>query len=138
MAEGFARVYGSDVMEALSAGLAPAEIIQPLTMRVMKEKNISLEEQRSKDLGEIDLQSIDLIINISGRPLPSGIPVEVRQWRVDDPIGKDEKTYIAARDQIERLVMELILELRRERRTPKRGPSLRSLLNRDGAASDRQ
>ena len=128
MAEAFARTYGSDVIEPLSAGLAPAYIIQPLTKQVMEAKNISLEGQYAKDLGAIDLNSVDLIVNMSNRPLPPGIPVEVRDWRVEDPIGQDEETYIAVRDQIERLVMDLILELRRVRRPAKRAPSLRSLL----------
>jgi len=127
MAEAFARAYGADVLEPLSAGLAPAYIIQPLTKKVMEAKNISLEGQHAKDLGAIDLNTIDLIVNLSNRPLPPGIPVEVRNWRVEDPIGQDEETYIAVRDEIERLVMGLILDLRRAKRPAKRA-SLRSLL----------
>ncbi len=134
MAEGFAKAYGSDVLEPVSAGLAPAPIIQPLTKQVMEEKNISLDDQCAKDVGLIDLRSIDLIINMSGRPLPFGMPVEVRDWKVEDPIGRDEETYIRVRDQIERLVMGLILDLRRERRPAKRAPSLRALSNRGSVA----
>jgi arsenate reductase (thioredoxin) len=130
MAEGFARAYGSDVMEPSSAGLSPAPIIQPLTKQVMAAKNISLDEQHAKDLSHIDLRKIDLIVNLSGRPLPAGLPVKVLDWRVEDPIGCDEATYLAVRDQIERLIMGLILELRRENRPGKRPPSLRSILNR--------
>ncbi len=134
MAEGFARAYGSDVMEPSSAGLAPAPIIQPLTRQVMAAKNISLDDQHAKDLSAIDLQKIDLIINMSGRPLPAGLPVKVTEWRVEDPIGCDEATYLAVRDQIERLIIGLILELRRENRPAKRPPSLRSILNRRNRA----
>ncbi len=130
MAEGFARTYGSDVLEPVSAGLAPAAIIQPLTKQVMEAKNISLDEQRAKDLGQIDLEKVDLIVNMSGKPLPPGIPIEVREWRLEDPIGQDEETYITVRDQIERLVMGLILDLRREKRPAKRPPSLRTMLGR--------
>ncbi len=130
MAEGFARAYGSDVIEPLSAGLAPAPIIQPLTKQVMEAKNISLDDQHAKDLSRIDLKQVDLIINMSGRPLPENLPVEVREWRVEDPIGCDEATYLAARDKIEHLIMGLILDLRRENRPAKRPPSLRAILNR--------
>jgi protein-tyrosine-phosphatase len=130
MAEGFARAYGSDVIEPLSAGLAPAAIIQPLTKQVMAAKNISLDQQQAKDLGQIDLQNIDLIVNISGRPLPTGLPIKVLEWQVEDPIGCDEATYRTVRDQIEHLIMSLILELRREKRSAKRPASLRSILNR--------
>ncbi len=133
MAEGFARAYGSDVIEAVSAGLAPAAVVQPLTQEVMLAKNIDISEQHSKDLSQIDLRALDLIINMSGRPLPPSIPIEVRDWKVDDPIGRDEAAYVAARDQIESLVMNLILELRHGSvpHTLRRQPAaLRRLLDR--------
>lgn len=130
MAEGFARAYGSDVIEPSSAGLAPAQIIQPLTKQVMAAKNISLEGLHAKDLSHIDIQNLDLIVNMSGRPLPTGLPINVMEWRVQDPIGCDEATYVTVRDQIEQLIMGLILDLRRENRPAKRPPSLRSILNR--------
>jgi arsenate reductase (thioredoxin) len=116
MAEGFARRYGSDVMEPASAGLSPAAIVQPLTKRVMQAKNINIDDQYPKELSSIDLFSFDLIINMSGAKLPVSIPVEVRDWPVEDPIARSEEVYCAVRDQIERLVMSLILELRREAR----------------------
>ncbi len=128
MAEGFARAYGADVIQPVSAGLAPAAIIQPLTRQVMQAKNINIDDLHAKDLSEVDLQRLDLIVNISGRPFPAGVPIEIRDWKVEDPIGQDEETYISVRDEIERLVMGLILDLRRGTRPTKRSPSLRSIL----------
>lgn len=117
-------------MEPVSAGLAPAPIIQPLTKHVMEAKNINIDDLYAKDLSAIDLESIDILVNISGKTLPANIPVEVREWKVEDPIGREEDVYIAVRDQIERLVMGLILDLRRGNRPAKRPPSLRSMLSR--------
>jgi protein-tyrosine-phosphatase len=134
MAEGFARAYGSDVIDPSSAGLAPAPIIQPMTKQVMAGKNINLDGLHAKDLSHIDLQSLDLIVNMSGRPLPTGLPIKVLEWRVQDPIGCDEATYLTVRDEIEQLIMGLILELRRENRPAKRPPSLRSILDRNKSA----
>lgn len=116
MAEGFARRYGSDVMEPFSAGFAPASIIQPLTKQVMEAKNIKLDGQHPKDLGAIDVPTMDLIINMSGSKLPPRMPTEVRDWKIEDPLGKPEELYISVRDEIENLVMRLILELRRQPR----------------------
>lgn len=116
MAEGFARKYAADVMEVGSAGLSPAAIVQPQTHEVMILKNISLEDQFPKDLSSVDVRSYDLIINMSGIKLPGRIPIEVRDWKVEDPIGRSEGVYIAVRDQIEAMVMQLVLELRREAR----------------------
>lgn len=113
MAEGFARKYGSDVMEAASAGLSPAGIVQPLTKKVMEAKNIPLADHFPKDLAAIDIRGFDLIINMSGVRLPGRVKAELREWKVDDPIGCTEEVYTAVRDEIEMLVMRLILELRR-------------------------
>lgn len=131
MAEGFARKYGADVMEVGSAGLAPANIVQLLTHQVMNQKNINIDDQFPKDLGSVDVASYGLIINMSGVKLPGRIPIEVRDWKVSDPIGRSEETYVAVRDQIEGMVMQLILELRREARRaaepPRGGPASRRM-----------
>jgi arsenate reductase (thioredoxin) len=114
MAEGFARRYGSDVIEAASAGLSPAGIVQPLTKKVMEAKNINIDGQHPKSLNSVPVRSFDLIVNISGSRLPTRMPMEVRDWSVEDPIGRPEEVYVAVRDQLEMQVMLLILELRRE------------------------
>jgi protein-tyrosine-phosphatase len=120
MAEGFARKYGADVMEPASAGLSPAAIVQPLTRQVMQPKNIYIDDQYPKDLSSIDISSFDLIINMSGAKLPCRVPIEVRDWNIEDPIGRSEEFYVAVCDKIEHLVMSLILEFRREARKEER------------------
>lgn len=113
MAEGFARTYGSDVMVPFSAGLSPAPIIQPLTKKVMLDKNISIDDQFPKDVAELLTQNFYMIVNITGRNLPIRAATEVIEWAVEDPIGQSEEIYIKVRDQLEVLVMKLILDLRR-------------------------
>jgi arsenate reductase (thioredoxin) len=114
MAEGFARKYGSDVMQPSSAGVAPAPVVQPLTKKVMEAKNINIDDQFPKDVDQVGVKHFDLIINMSGNKFPDGMPMEVRDWQVEDPIGRDEEVYVTVRDQLETQVMTLILELRRE------------------------
>jgi protein-tyrosine-phosphatase len=127
MAEGFARQYGADVMEAESAGLAPAPIVQPLTKQVMAAKNIEIDNQYPKDLSSVDLRMFHLVVNMSGMKLPSFLQVQVREWNIEDPIGQDEEFYIRIRDEIEQRVMQLILEFRREVRRFQASSPLRSL-----------
>jgi len=127
MAEGFARRYGSDVMEPASAGFTPALIIQPLTKQVMEAKNIKIENQYPKDLGSIDLHNFDLIINMSGLQLPS-LSTEVRNWKVEDPIGGSEELFTKICNEIENLVMRLILDLRRQSREAVPAPGRHRLL----------
>lgn len=123
MAEGFARKYGSDVLEPFSAGTAPASIVQPLTHQVMEEKNISLDGQHPKHYSTFDLSTFDLIVNMSGHRLPGHPSGEVREWKVIDPIGRSEDVYISVRDDIEASVMRLILELRSGRAPAAKTPA---------------
>jgi hypothetical protein len=60
-------------------------------------------------------KSFDLIVNMSGYPLP-GSPTPVVEWSVRDPIGQEPEVYREVANEIEGLVMRLILELRAERR----------------------
>jgi len=50
---------------------------------------------------------------MSGFVLPPNISTPVRQRDGPDPIGVAYETHCHIRDEIERLVMDLILELRR-------------------------
>ena len=111
MAEGFARTYGPDVLIAQSAGLAPAIVVAPLTHKVMLEKDIDLGDLYPKALGHVR-ERADLIINMSGYPLPVKTDVPVEEWKVRDPIGESEEIYRAVRDQIEQKVRDLVEALR--------------------------
>jgi len=103
-------------MQAASAGFSPASIVQPLTKKVMEAKNVNLDEHFPKDLEHVPLSGFDLIVNISGKKLPTRMPMEVRDWTVEDPMGKTEESYLVARDAIEHQVMRLILDLRKSAR----------------------
>ena len=111
MAEGFARKYGHDCIMAHSAGLSPAGIVQDQTHSTMLARGVALEGQFPKGVELVARDPFDLIVNMSGHPLPkmSGPIVE---WRVRDPIGLSEEVYEAVADQIEQHVMRLILEMR--------------------------
>jgi len=114
MAEGFARHYGSGVLAAESAGLAPAGIVVSETIRTMAEKNIDLTGHYSKAIHPEKVQDFDLLVNMSGFSLPADFRVPVREWPIPDPIGQPDAVYREVRDQIENRVKELILELRQD------------------------
>lgn len=114
MAEAFARAYGKDVLIAASAGVAPALMVAADTQRAMKEKNLSLDDHFPKSVEQLRAIHFDLVINMSGVELPEDLKSPVRTWKVRDPIGTKFDVHCEIRDEIEKLVMELILELRRE------------------------
>lgn len=112
MAAGFARTYGADVLTVQSAGLAPAMTVSSLTRQVMLEKNIDIGQEFPKTLEMAAPSEADLIINMSGHPLPGKTEAKVETWTVRDPIGESEEVYREVRDQIEQRVMRLILKVR--------------------------
>ncbi len=115
MAEGFARAYGSDIMEAQSAGLGPAPGMPIQTIETMKEKNIDLSGHFPKGIDAVDRKELALIVNMTGQKLPTKMTVPVVDWDVKDPIGKDDRIFQQTRDDVERRVMELIMWLRAHR-----------------------
>jgi arsenate reductase len=113
MAEGFARAYGSDVLVAASAGLMPAATVAPDTARTMLEKNISLRDHFPKHIRQLGRARFDLIVNMSGEDLETVPGDSVISWEVTDPIRETYERHCEIRDEIERLVMNLVLNLRR-------------------------
>ncbi len=115
MAEAFVRTYGADVLEAESAGLSPASMIPEVTRKVMLEKGIKMDDQFPKDVMELKLHDVDLVVNLSGVAL-RGLPItRSRDWKVKDPVGQKESFHRQIRDELEKLVMALILEMRNHR-----------------------
>ena len=112
MAEGFARSYGSDVIEPLSAGLAPAFMVDPTTHKIMLEKNIDLGGAYPKSLPTALAEGCDLIVNMSGEILPAKTSIPVEEWSVRDPVLMSEEQHREIANEIEQLVMQLILKLR--------------------------
>ena len=116
MAEAFARAYGSDVMVPASAGVYPAHFIASDTVRAMAEKNLKLDGQFPKSIEQVDRPGFDLIVDISGGELEAKDGEPIRHWDVPDPIVMEYEQHRQVRDQIEKLVMDLILELRKKRK----------------------
>ena len=118
MAEAFARAYGADVLVPASAGLAPALGVAPDTLRAMFEKGLDLHDQFPKSLRQLGRAKFDLVVNMSGFELPRRVGGAVRSWDVPDPVFLEYDEHCQVRDAIERLVMDLVLELRREQNQP--------------------
>jgi arsenate reductase len=115
MAEAMARHLGSELIEASSAGLMALGYIAAPTHAVLEESSIASEGLVSKSLRTIDLSSIDLVVNLAGRPIEKhldGRALPVEDWEVGDPFGSDLAVYRRIRDEIERRVVDLIERLR--------------------------
>ena len=115
MAEAMARHMAPDLIEASSAGLIALGYVAPPTLAVLTENGIPGQGLVSKPLRMIDLSSIDMVINLAGRPIGNyldsrALPVE--DWEVGDPFGLDLEVYRRIRNEIERRMEDLIARLR--------------------------
>lgn len=92
MAEAYLRSYAGDHFEPHSAGLAP-DHIHPLTIQVMKEEGISLEEQTSKHLnqylGQKHFGYMITVCDHAHHNCPSVFPGMGKRlhWDIEDPVA---------------------------------------------------
>ena len=111
MAKGFFNTFTKDVI-ADSAGTQPAEEVNSVAVKVMKEKNIDISVFVPKMLSFSMNNEFDFIVTMG---CIDGCPITPRnktiEWNVEDPNGKDIGFYRRVRDQIESNVKKLINEV---------------------------
>ena len=111
MAEAFARMYGSDAVEALSAGSAPSGRINPKAMRFMAELGYDLAAHVSKSLDQIDGEFDAVVTMGCGDRCPWVSAKRREDWQLPDPRDMDDERYRALRDEISARVKQLLAEL---------------------------
>ncbi|GAB4486798.1 MAG: arsenate reductase (thioredoxin) [Thermodesulfovibrionales bacterium] len=116
MAEGLARTLGRGGIEPHSAGLMAAGV-HPRAVAVMKELGIDISGQRSREIDEGLLRTMDIVITLCGNAeescprTPPGI--QRLHWPVKDPVGtvgtEDEimREFRRARDEIQARIRAL-------------------------------
>jgi protein-tyrosine-phosphatase len=78
----------------------------------MLEHGVRLEGQYPKGIEMMVREPFDVVVNMSGEPLPRMNAARLLEWKVRDPIGRSDDVYQEVAEQIERLVKGLIAELR--------------------------
>ena len=115
MAEAFAKKYGADKIVASSAGNKPAEIVNPVVVEVMKEKDIDISTEKPKLLTAKMAQEVDLVVTMGCNDqgvCPGPFFKPTIEWHLDDPKVKPIERVREIRDQIECQVKDLITELK--------------------------
>jgi arsenate reductase len=117
MAEGFAREFGSDVIEAVSAGLHPTGVVSEDAILIMEEHGIDISRQHSNGINEVPLDEIDIAVSMTGFPAREYLPADFRgraiDWEIDDPIGRPLPTFRRVCGEIEEKVKDLLEEIRK-------------------------
>ncbi len=124
MAEGFARELGKGLLEVYSAGLMAAGV-HTRALAVMQEIGIDISKQQSKEIDEVLLRRMDLVITLCDNAAEAcpWTPPEIQRlhWPIKDPVGtvgseeKVMKEFRRARDEIKGKIGDLVKQLKQER-----------------------
>jgi protein-tyrosine-phosphatase len=120
MAEGFARSILPNSVKVVSAGSEPATEVNPLAIEVMQEAGIDISSQEPKILTTKMLKGATHFISMGCGVLDScPVPIvpgtiEIEDWEIEDPAGKDIDAFRAARDLIAEKVKGLASRLQDE------------------------
>ncbi|MEP1079649.1 arsenate reductase, glutathione/glutaredoxin type [Leptolyngbya sp. PL-A3] len=111
MAEGFLRALSDGQLAATSAGLE-VSIVDPLAVQVMAEEGIDISQRTSKPLSDFNPDNYNVVFSLCGCDVnlpPEWVLRDIfENWQLDDPTGKNIKTFQQVRDEVKARVIELI------------------------------
>ncbi len=112
MAAALLNKYAGDSIRVFSAGSAPAESINPAVLDVMREVGIDLATERPKLLTTEAVQDADVVITMGcGDACPVFPGKRYLDWALDDPAGQPVENVRPIRDEIDRLVRDLVKDV---------------------------
>jgi len=112
IAEAFARIHGSGLIEAFSAGSRPSGEVNPKAVENMREIGYDLSAHQSKSLDEIPKVVFDYVITMGcGDQCPVLQTKHQEDWGIADPKEMPPEEFRAIRDLIESKVKNLIAKL---------------------------
>jgi arsenate reductase (thioredoxin) len=112
MAEAFARIHGSDKVNAYSSGSRPSGKVNPKAIAAMRELGYDLAAHTSKSLDEIPKVKYEYAITMGcGDECPFVQAVHREDWQIPDPREMSEEEFRKVRDLIESKVKDLLAKL---------------------------
>jgi protein-tyrosine-phosphatase len=112
MAEGFARKFGADIIEPYSAGSQPSGIVNPKAISAMKEVGIDILLNKSKGFAALPTNEWDAIVTMGCGDACPFLPAKQRfDWDLPEPRHMSQPEFNKVRNEIHRLVTELIKDL---------------------------
>jgi len=111
MAEAFFKKYASKKFNVISAGTLPSSQLNSLSVQVMKEIGIDLDDQQPKLLSNNMIENSFKTINmgcIDKESCPSLFVNDVLDWDISDPKEKSIDDVRKIRDKIKTEVINLI------------------------------
>ena len=112
MAAGFLRHLAGDRVVVRSAGSMPADRVNPAVVEVMAERGIELGNVTPKKLSTGEVAASDVVVTMGcGDACPIMPGKRYLDWELADPAGRGMAEIRPVRDEIERLVRDLLADL---------------------------
>ena len=112
MAAGYLRHLAGDRIQVLSAGSQPADGVNSAAVAAMAEEGIDIASQQPRLLADSDVRTADVVITMGcGDACPFFPGTRYEDWVLDDPAGRDVAAVRPIRDEIRRLVEDLLRSL---------------------------
>ena len=109
MAAAFLTHFAQDRIEVRSAGSEPAKNINPTVVAAMSELGIDISNEIPKVLTTSAVEQSDVVITMGcGDACPFYPGKRYLDWPLSDPAGQGVEAVRPIRDEIEKLVKELI------------------------------
>jgi arsenate reductase (thioredoxin) len=109
MAAAFLTHFAGDKVEVRSAGSAPADSINPAVVEALKEVGIDISNEQPKVLTTSAVEQSDVVITMGcGDACPFFPGKRYLDWVLEDPAGQGVADVRPIREQIRKLVEELI------------------------------
>lgn len=115
MAEGFFKKYAPKEYEGISAGTMPVSEINPLAVEVMREVDIDISGQKSKEITEDMIRNSSKIVNMGCMDkvsCPTLFLQNLLDWNIEDPKDKQIEKVREIRDEIEQRVKGLVADIK--------------------------
>jgi protein-tyrosine-phosphatase len=107
-----------------SAGSTPTDRINPAVVKAMNELGIDLSKEFPKPLTDEAVQAADVVITMGcGDACPVYPGKRYLDWELEDPSGKTVGEVRPIRDEIDRRIRDLLVELLSDPRAEAVGPS---------------
>ncbi|WP_329212334.1 arsenate reductase ArsC [Streptomyces sp. NBC_01708] len=112
MAAAWLKHLAGDLIEARSAGSAPAGSVNPAAVEAMAEVGIDMSAATPKVLTVDSVRASDVCITMGcGDACPVFPGKRYLDWKLDDPAGQGVEAVRPIRDEIKKLVEGLIEEI---------------------------